>query len=45
VYWFDLLREESRARLLAEAKRLLAPVPEPVEVQTEMRLIVARRGA
>jgi SAM-dependent methyltransferase len=44
VYWFDMLREESRARLLAEAKRLLAPVPEPVEVQTEMRLIVARRG-
>jgi len=44
AYWFDLLREESRARLLAEAKRLLAAVPEPVEVQTEMRLIAARRG-
>jgi hypothetical protein len=39
-----MLREESRARLLAEATRLLAPLQEPVEVQTEMRLIVARRG-
>jgi SAM-dependent methyltransferase len=43
VYWFDLLREESQARILAEAARLLEPMPEPVEVQTEMRLIVARR--
>ena len=44
VYWFDLLREESQARLLDEAARLLAHLPDPVEVQSEMRLIVARRA-
>jgi SAM-dependent methyltransferase len=44
VYWFDLLRERTRARLLQDAARLLEPLPEPVEVRTEVSLFVAARG-
>jgi SAM-dependent methyltransferase len=43
TYWFDLLRDDTRARLLQATARIVEPLPEPLEMDTELQLVVASR--